>query len=363
VNEPPLCGVFVVATHVPHFDAGWDGSERTISGLSTDVALQVARGLQRPRGSSNPPIAAEGKEVNGKTVLPLYIDQLVRFTIEGGVDVPARLGDLIATRVERLTPDARRALQAISVLGDCTSPMHLAGFVKGMATLDETVGLLVSAGMIERVGAVLSTTHPLIREVVMAMIPAGARRELHQRALATAEEAEVPVEVAPPSIAPLGSLPVEVRALHAFHAQDAFEALMLLETVANRAWARGDLQGAVLALRRGLDLARREMFRGEIDDPERAVLIFARKLGEALAGAGSLTDADGVLREALDLAGPNNVDRARVLGTLAYVAHQRERRSDADAMLREALEIAKQTHHADLLSSLERLRHEWRTTG
>lgn len=364
VNEPPLCGVLVLATHVPNFDPGWEGSERALLGLPAELALQVARGFPRPRGSSSPP--SEGG--SQKTVLPLYIDQLVRFTMEGGVDVPARLGDLIATRVERLPADARRALQAIAVLGDCTSPMHLAGFTSlsgggGMGALDEAVAALVQAGMIERRGSVLSTTHPLVREVVLGMIPAGARRELHQRALATAEEAEVPVEVAPPAIAPLGALPVEVRALHAYHAQDAFEALMLLETVANRAWSRGDLQGAVLALRRGLDLARREMFRGEIDDPERAVLIFARKLGEALAGAGSLTDADGVLREALDLAGPNNVDRARVLGTLAFVAHQRERRSDADAMLREALEIARHSHHVDLLSSLERLRHEWRTTG
>jgi len=360
VNEPPLCGVLVLGTHVPGFEPGWQGSERFVAGLPTDTALQVARGLPRPRGSSNPPL--EGIR-DAKTVLPLYVEQLVRFTLEGGADAPARLGDLIALRVERLPPDARRALQAIAILGDCTSPMLLSGFVKGMSQLDEVVGTLVFAGMVEKRGQVLATTHPLVREVVLAMIPAGARRDIHVRALATADEAEVPIEVAPQAVAPLGSLPVEVRALHAFHAQDAFEALMLLETVANRAWSRGDLEGAVLALRRGLDLARREMFRGEIDDPERAVLIFARKLGEALAVAGSLTDSDGVLREALDLAGPNGVDRARVLGTLAFVAHQRERRSDADAMLREALEIARVSHHADLLSSLEKLRREWRTTG
>ena len=70
----------------------------------------------------------------------------------------------------------------------------------------------------------------------------------------------------------------------------------------------------MLALRRGLDLARREIFRGELDDPMRAVLIFSRKLGEALARTGDVTDAEGVLREALDLAGPSGKDRARVLG-------------------------------------------------
>ncbi len=66
---------------------------------------------------------------------------------------------------------------------------------------------------------------------------------------------------------------------------------MLLEQVADRAAARGDQHGCVLALRRGLDLARREIFRGELDDPMRAVLIFCRKLGEALARSGDLTDA------------------------------------------------------------------------
>jgi serine/threonine-protein kinase len=115
----------------------------------------------------------------------------------------------------------------------------------------------------------------------------------------------------------------------------------------------------VRALRRGLDLARREMFRGELDDPLRAVLIFSRKLGEALARAGDLTDADGVLREALDLAGPGGPDRAVVLGSLAFVARERERASEASVYLREALDIARQSAEPDLLQSLDTMRREW----
>src|SRR5262249_23690907 len=147
----------------------------------------------------------------------------------------------------------------------------------------------------------------------------------------------------------------------AYHAQNSFEALMLLEQVADRAASRADAPGCVLALRRGLDLARREIFRGELDDPMRAVLIFARKLGEALARAGDLTDADGVLREALDLAGPSGKDRAMVLGSLAFVAHERERATEATIYLREALELAKQSAANDLVSSLENMRREWMT--
>ncbi|OYV91277.1 MAG: hypothetical protein B7Z68_10940, partial [Acidobacteria bacterium 21-70-11] len=84
---------------------------------------------------------------------------------------------------------------------------------------------------------------------------------------------------------------------------------------------------------RGLDLARRELFRGELDDPERAMLIFGRKLGEALAQQGDYLDAEGVLREALDMAGPGGQDRARVLGALAHVAHGRSRNREAEAYL------------------------------
>jgi serine/threonine-protein kinase len=134
---------------------------------------------------------------------------------------------------------------------------------------------------------------------------------------------------------------------------------MLLEQVADRSAARGDQQGCVLALRRGLDLARREIFRGELDDPMRAVLIFSRKLGEALARSGDLTDADGVLREALDLAGPSGPDRALVLGSLAVVSRERDRSSEATVYLREALDLAKLAAANDLVLSLESIRREW----
>jgi serine/threonine-protein kinase len=111
-----------------------------------------------------------------------------------------------------------------------------------------------------------------------------------------------------------------------------------------------------MALRRALDLARRELFRGELDDPMRAVLIFSRKLGEQLAKGGQWSDADGVLREALDIAGPSGPDRASVLGALAQVAHGRERANDAKHYLREALELATSSGSRELVASLETLR-------
>ena len=111
--------------------------------------------------------------------------------------------------------------------------------------------------------------------------------------------------------------PIEARALHAYHSQESLEALLLLEQIAERAMLRGDETAAINALRRGLDLSRRELYRGELDDPMRAMAIFGRKLGEALTQAGNYADAEGVLREALDMTGPSGTDRTQILAALA----------------------------------------------
>ena len=92
---------------------------------------------------------------------------------------------------------------------------------------------------------------------------------------------------------------------------------MLLEQISERALLRGDETAAVNALRRGLDLSRRELYRGELDDPMRAMAIFGRKLGDALTQAGNFADAEGELREALDMTGPTGNDRTQILASLA----------------------------------------------
>jgi hypothetical protein len=343
VQEPPLVGMLVVATHLPDIEPGWGGATRVLSGLPLDTVASLVKGTKVQRGTD-------------KTISPMYIEQLVRFGLDaGGLEVensdppPTRLGDLIARRIERLPPEARRTLQALAVLGDDTHLDVLAEVLDAVGSVDAAVDTLARGGFIERRGAIVGTQHPFIREVMLAMIPAGVKKDLHTRAYTD-------------SSGGTRGLPTEVLALHAYAAQSSFEALMLLETIANRTMARGDVIGSVHALRRALDLARREMSRGEIDDPERAVLIFSRRLGEALARAGSLSDANGVLNEALDMAGNAGPDRVQVLGTLAFVARQRSRPNEAQRHLTEALSLAKDALMVDLVDSLERARKEWRLT-
>ena len=337
LGEPPLAPVLMLATHVPGFDAGWGASAaaRVLGGIPPMVATELLRG----RGSSAPPPVEQ--EVRG--VPPLYIEQLIRFARDGAADPPPRLADLLALRVEHTPPDARRVLQAAAVLGDAATKAQIKRLVPDDVELDPTCTVLMRGGLIEPTEKGVRITHPLLREVVSAMIPAAVRRELHAAALRVSHD---------------DGLPLEVKAIHALHAQDAFEALLLLEQVATLAGSRGDISGSVNALRRGLDLGRLEFFRGELDDPTRAVVIFGRKLGEALTQLGNFTDADGVLREALDHTTPAGTERARVLGALAHVAHGRARDGEAAEYLREAVELAQRDGARELAETLEGLRGE-----
>jgi tetratricopeptide (TPR) repeat protein len=329
--------VLIVGAHVPGFEPGWGSSHasRVLSGLPPPA---VARLLRKSMGDRMQ------VDDDGRGVLPMHVEQLVRYSLEGGSDPPRRLADLIAHRVDTLEPNARRALQAIAALGDRVEARTIGDLVPRSIDIKAALGVLQHAGMIERDGKQISTSHPLLREIVLAGTPAAVRRELHAKALIACEKR---------------AAPIEAQAAHAYEAQDSFQALLLLEQVADRASTRGDLATEVLALRRGLEVARQEISRGELDDPLRAVLIFSRKLGAALTRAGNFADAEGVLREALDVAGPSGSDRARVLGSLAQVAHGRQRSAEAIGYIDQAIEAARQSGAHDLVTSLTDTRRAW----
>jgi serine/threonine-protein kinase len=338
VSDPPPLQVLLVAAHRPAFEGGWGAhaAARIVAGLPPPA---VSR-LMSQRRSGDRQKFSDGT----KGVLPMYVEQVLRYSLEGGSDAPARLADLIALRVDSLEPTARRTLQAIAVLGDQMRLEAVAELLPKSEQLARAQEELVRAGMVEVQDGRLSVAHPLLREIVLGGIPVAVRRELHKRALATSEK--------------IGA-PIEARALHAYECGDSFQALLLLEQVADRATARGDTHTEVLALRRGLEVARKEIARGELDDPLRAVLIFSRRLGASLTRAGNFADAEGVLREALDVAGPSGTDRARVLSALAHVAHGRQRESEALGYIEQAIEVARQSGAHDLVSVFSDTRRTW----
>ena len=70
-----------------------------------------------------------------------------------------------------------------------------------------------------------------------------------------------------------------------------------------------------------------------------AIVTFSRKLAWALASAGDIAHADGVIREVLDLTGPSSLARARLYIVLGRIAQLRERHRDAMRHFGQALEI------------------------
>ncbi|HEX6764764.1 MAG TPA: protein kinase, partial [Polyangiaceae bacterium] len=299
VGEPPSKSVVVVGSHIPGFEPGWGGEapSRRLGGLAFGAVLLILK--------THPSGERIRIDESARGYLPLYVEQVLRYSIEGGSDPPRRLADLIALRVDTLAPNSRRALQVLAVVGEGASYGVLAELLQNPDGLDQTIDEIRRAGMImPDANGHLTTSHPLLRDVVLAGLPAGVRRDLNRRALSAAEKLKTPLEA---------------RAQHAYYARDSFQALLLLEQVAERAALRGDVDSEVLALRRCLEMAREEISRGELDDPLRAVVIFSRKLGAALARSGNYADAEGILREALDLTGPSGADRARVLSELAQV--------------------------------------------
>jgi serine/threonine-protein kinase len=230
-------------------------------------------------------------------------------------------------------------------MGDDLDVKLLNRVVEATEPLDSAIHLLERRGMVCRDLDRISTAHPLLREVVQAGTPVAVRRELHGRALDLSDERETPLEA---------------RALHAYHAQDSFRALLLLDQVAEHALTLGDTSTEIMALRRGLEIARVEISRGELDDPLGAVLIFGRKLGAALTRAGNFADAEGVLREALDVAGPSGSDRARVLGALAHVARGRQRTGDSLEFMSQAIAAARDAGADDLVVAFTDTLRAWK---
>jgi serine/threonine-protein kinase len=269
---------------------------------------------------------------------PLQVEQLIEWSRETTDPPPERLVDIIARRVERLPPDARHALGALAVWGDDATPDSLLRMLPPATDVAAALDALDRARIVAVDERGIRIAHPLIRQVVFSSIPAGRKQELFARA----------GELRP-------SAPLEVRAKHAIQGGSAFEALSLLDALSVRQGAHGDLGGSVDTLSQALDVARRELHRGELDDPVAAVLVFSRKLAEALADMEHWADAEGVLREALGTAPPTSTHRAHLLGVLARVADARRHPDEARRYLDEAMRVARQSDAHSVLPILERL--------
>lgn len=322
---PGQPGLFVASSSVPQRDPLADDNAVKIllGGLDVRDAGLVLAGER----DIDPPVDPRSGE-RERRYLPLYLEQLRALghsRLDADDALPPRIADAILARVERLDMAPRRLMQVIAVLGE-SAPL---GWVRELSSGSdvEALDLLVREGLVRVEGETVHVSHRYVRELVESSIPAEHRKELHGHALQVTAEA---------------GAPLEVRAEHAWRAAEPMGALLLLERMGDAALERGDGSAAVLAFRRGLEVARRELHQTGETALDRAIVTFSRKLGHAMESAGDAAGADGVLREALELAEPISRERMRMLLLLSRVAARRNRQRDAIRLLGQALELARE---------------------
>jgi serine/threonine-protein kinase len=326
LSEPPVSSALLIVTYAPTGSPAGAPLAGEIWPLQPLASEHYSHLLPTHLASPARPLA------------PLHIEQLIAWAREETEPPPERLADLVTRRAEHLPPDARHVLHALAVWGDDATPSALEEILPAGVDVATALDVLDRARVTAIDDRTVRIAHPLVRRVAFSNIPAGRKRELFSHAERLRPDA-----------------PLEVRAKQAMHGGSAFEALSLLDTLSARRAAHGDVAGSISALRHALDLARRELHRGELDDPVGAVLVFARKLAEALGAGEHWTDAEGVLREALGMAPPNSEHRIRLLGVLARVASARRHTQEARRYLDEAIRVARQSDAGELMPMLERI--------
>ncbi|HTJ84187.1 MAG TPA: hypothetical protein VL400_20850, partial [Polyangiaceae bacterium] len=109
---------------------------------------------------------------------------------------------------------------------------------------------------------------------------------------------------------------------------DASLALVLLEQLAAARASAGDPVTAIAALKRGIDIARRDLDEGQLDDPIRAVAIFTGKLGELFFETGQLVEARAALKDSLALTREAS-ERAKLWLSMSRLARAEGHSQDA----------------------------------
>ncbi|MDB4975044.1 MAG: serine/threonine protein kinase [Myxococcaceae bacterium] len=291
----------------------WQGPMIELTGIAANLATDWVR------ANVVPPSATLGG------ALPLHLEQLRALRWEPTLEErePPSLAEAVTRRLALLDLGGRRVLQALAALGERV-PL---GELREMVEADDLPGLekLVEQGLLRLHAGDFVFAHPYLRDVVAASTPGETKKLLHARAL---------------DLASTHGKPLEVRAEHAFRAGDTLTAMMLLDRMGQDALRRGDAGVGVLAFRRGLEIARRELLETGDEALDQAIVSFSRLLGEALMWSGDATGAAGVLAEAITLAGPSSLEFARMTLVQGRVAERRERPKDAAHKLAAAAEIA-----------------------
>jgi len=304
---------------------GWGGGKLNAATVSLEPLSdeQSAALIANLLGSTELPTEVAERIVGTAEGNPLFVEETLAMLVDDGlvvredgrwvaagdlssVTVPPSIQALLASRLDRLTPPERAALEAAAVVGQG----FFAGAVRDL--LDDDARRRVPADLMALVRKELvrpeRTTlpgedafrfrHLLIRDAAYEAIPKVQRAEMHERFAdwlervggdAVIEQEEIVayhLEQAQAYRTQLG--PADDRS-----ADLARRAFRHLTSAARRATGRGDQVA-------GANLLRRAAAIGEEGGPERAHALY--DLGDALVWSGQVRDAEGTFGEAAEAA-------------------------------------------------------------
>ena len=156
--------------------------------LGPDLSLTAIRALIAGRAAGNPFFAQEMvRELADRRVLDGDLGNYRCATDVAEVRVPATLQATLAARIDRLSPGAKRTLNAAAVIGSRFDADLLAGVVDSAE-----LAPLIEADLVDQVmvgpRAEYTFRHPLIRAVAYELQLKSDRAELHRRLAAVIEQ-------------------------------------------------------------------------------------------------------------------------------------------------------------------------------
>ena len=168
-------------------DLNAEDAERLISlRLSIDKAPDELTRFVRERAGGHPLFIEEVlKALVDSQAVKVADRKIVSMRLVGQeLALPKTLRGLVGSRVSRLSPDERRVLHALSVLGEPVDAELLSAMLEEpIVQLDKSLDELARASLIVRSGAIqLHFSSPLIPEIVSDTLPQERAEELHTRA-------------------------------------------------------------------------------------------------------------------------------------------------------------------------------------
>ncbi|HEX6025780.1 MAG TPA: AAA family ATPase, partial [Solirubrobacter sp.] len=245
VLRPGPGRVLVVGAYRPD-EAGPAVAELRHAGAEIELGALDQRAvaeLVQAAGAAADPLAMR-RDTGGN---PLFVGEVLRHLAETGtLELPARVRDVIARRVERLSADAQRAL-AIAAVAGAEFELEIVATVAEVSAdaLAETLEDPVAASLLREVPGTLGRyafAHALVRATIEARLTATRRARLHRR-IAEALEASG------------GAAPAEL-AHHRYEAGDPDELVNAAVQAAHAAMRQLGYEEAALQYERAVAAAR-----------------------------------------------------------------------------------------------------------